>query len=51
MTPYQYLSQQTVAVLPEYSNLNYTNKATIKIEKLDSYTPYMIMVTARNSVN
>ena len=38
----------TVSIVPEYSPLNYTNVAQIKIEKLASYTPYMIFITAQN---
>ncbi len=51
LTPFHYGKLSTTTEMPRYgtgSNDLYINVARIEIEQLDSYTPFMILVTAEN---
>lgn len=50
-TPYQYGSKPTETEMPRYGTGTdelYVNVASIDVKLLDSYTPFMILVTAEN---
>jgi hypothetical protein len=51
LTPHHYGKMSTTTEMPKYgtgSNDLYVNIARLEINRLDSYTPFMIIVTAEN---